>query len=385
MGRSPALLVGLLALLASMVAPSAASAATTSHSSVLPLPTAVVSLGDSYISGEGGRWEGNHASSYGDRRDTDRAAYRNRWGLQRYSQARVYGDSASGCHRSDVAPLLSSRIEADAVFNLACSGATTGNLVRSANGGRSRKGEPSQADQLASVAAGHDVEMVVVSIGGNDLGFSSIILDCALDYSLSSSWWSDTCHTDQQRRIDRRLPSAMDGVQQALEEIQAVLSEAGQRPGSYRLVLVSYPSPVPRGDDFRYDEDSWKRLGRGGCPFWDVDASWARDTFVPLLADSLAAVAASVGAEFLDLQDALDGREICAEGAAQGVGPQAEWSRFLSTGILQGEAQESLHPNALGQQAIGTCLRLVSLSSPGDYRCANVPGAGPERMLLSTR
>lgn len=42
------------------------------------LPTAAVSLGDSYIAGEAGRWEGNARTNLGDRDGTDRAA--SRWG-----------------------------------------------------------------------------------------------------------------------------------------------------------------------------------------------------------------------------------------------------------------------------------------------------------------
>jgi hypothetical protein len=346
-------------------------------------PSAVVAIGDSYLSGEGGRWEGNHASDYGDRRGTDRAAYRNRLGFWRYSQARVYGASASGCHRSDVAPVNSSGIPVDQAINLACSGASTINLVRQANGGRSHRGEAPQADQLAALAPGLDVEMVVVSIGGNDLGFGDIILDCALGYLLSTSWWTDTCHDEQQAAADRAMADAMAGVGGAIDEIRAALAVAGHQPGDYRLVLVSYPSPVPSGDEFRYRQGSWSRTVVGGCPFWNSDASWARDSFVPQLSANLAAVAASRGIEFLDLQDALEGREICAAGAAQGDGPSAEWARFLSTGLLQGEAQESLHPNAIGQVAIGTCLRLQWEAGSGDHRCTNTPGSGPEAMVLT--
>lgn len=358
---------------------------------VVPLPTAVVTLGDSYISGEGGRWAGNHFSDYGDRGGTDRAAYRNRWGFWRYSEALVYGPSgASGCHRSDVAPVLSSGLHldigvespVDTAINLACSGAETVNLFRSSHGGQGMKGERSQADKLADVAAGHDIEMVVVSIGGNDLGFGSIILDCALDYMVSNSWWHPTCHASQQRRVDGLMQEAMANVGRALDEIRATLDEAGQGPEGYRLVLQSYPSPVPRGDEFRYSQGSWSRTFVGGCPFWNVDATWARDSFVPQLAANLGVVAAVNGAEFLDLQDALDGREICAREAHQGDGSRAEWSRYLSTGVLQGEAQESLHPNAFGQQAMGRCLQLLFAADPGHHRCLNTPGSGPGAMVL---
>ena len=37
-------------------------------------PTAIVSLGDSFISGEGGRWLGNGSEPFGTRSGTDRAA-----------------------------------------------------------------------------------------------------------------------------------------------------------------------------------------------------------------------------------------------------------------------------------------------------------------------
>lgn len=389
MRRSTLALAALSSLVVSLLGPSAAGAqadeSAASAAGASPArPTAVVTLGDSYISGEAGRWEGNSSSDFGDRRGTDRAAYRNRWGFWLYSQARVYGDSASGCHRSDLAPVLSSGIEVDVAVNLACSGASTINLVRSANGGHGLKGEPSQADQLAAIAPDLDIEMVVVSIGGNDLGFGQIILDCALAYALSSSWWSQTCHDAEQRRVDRRMTDAMDGVGGALAEVRAALAEAGHQPDDYRLVLLSYPSPVPSGDEFRYGQGSFGRTFVGACPFWNSDATWARDSFVPQLSANLAEVAAASGAEFLDLQDALEGREACAEGVTHGDGASAEWARFLSTGLFQGEAQESLHPNAFGQQAIGECLRLHHVAGPGNHRCTNTPGSGPEAMVLSS-
>ena len=151
-------------------------------------PTAVVSMGDSYLSGEAGRWEGNSSSDWGDRRGTDRAAYRSGGWIRfwRYDAGRIYGATdRNGCHRSDVAPILSSGIDVDARINLACSGAEAENLWRASSGGSSFKGEAPQADQLAAVAATHDVEMIVVSVGGNDLGFADIILDCTVRYVTS--------------------------------------------------------------------------------------------------------------------------------------------------------------------------------------------------------
>lgn len=348
-----------------------------------PMPTAIVTMGDSYISGEGGRWEGNWPSFTRDRAGTDRAAFL-QGGWWRYDPARVYGSTAEGCHRSDVAPVRNNQIPVQAAINLACSGAATNDIFRSANGGTSHRGEPPQADQLAEVAATHDIEMIVLSIGGNDLGFADIIIDCTVRYTTSPSWWKNTCRRSQQRSVDRAMGPAMSGVSKAIDEIRAVMDDAGQGADTYRLVLQSYPSPVPRGDDFRYSERGWTRTFTGGCPFWDSDATWARDSLVPQIADNLASVATAQGVEFLDLQDQLEGREVCSVTASQGSGADAEWARFLSTGLTQGRAQESMHPNALGQESNGTCLELLFEAAPGDYRCTNVPGSGPSKMNLES-
>ena len=237
-------------------------------------PTAVVSLGDSYISGEAGRWVGNHRSSFGSRGGTDRAAYRRGW-WWRYDASRIYGPTdRTGCHRSDVAP-IEWVDTADVTINLACSGAATANIISAANGGRSHRGEAPQADQLARVAADHDVTVVVLSIGGNDLGFGDIILDCTVEYLTSPSWWPNFCHGEQQDRIDAAMPAAMAGVRQSIADIRAALAAAGD--DDHRIIVQSYVSPVARGSAFRYRESGWSRITTGGCPFWNADADWARD------------------------------------------------------------------------------------------------------------
>lgn len=384
-GRTGRLLLGTLAAaLAFLSTITAGSAQTPDAEGGLPegAPTAIVTLGDSYISGEAGRWQGNWPTFEGNRGGTDRAAYRRGW-FWRRDPGRVYGDTAGGCHRSDVAQVLNNDIAVDAKINLACSGAATQNIHRASNGGVSHRGEAPQADQLAEVAATHDIEMIVLSIGGNDLGFADIILDCALRYTFSPSWSKNTCNGPQQGRIDGSMEPAMAGVAKSIDEIRAVMDEAGQPADSYRLVLQSYPSPVPRGDDFRYRESGISRLLTGGCPFWDVDATWARDSLVHQIADGLQTVAADRGVEFLDLRNQLDGREVCSVDTRHGTGTNAEWARFIVTGITQGTLQESMHPNAFGQEATGTCLDLLFAGGPGSYHCDNVPGSGPSTMTLS--
>src|SRR3954447_26190514 len=85
---------------------------------------AIVALGDSFISGEGGRWMGNGSEPFGRRSGTDRAASNcDDWSHCDYEPERIYGTSErSGCHRSDVAPIVSAPVAVGEKVNLACSG-----------------------------------------------------------------------------------------------------------------------------------------------------------------------------------------------------------------------------------------------------------------------
>ncbi|WP_250399269.1 GDSL-type esterase/lipase family protein [Streptomyces cellostaticus] len=359
-----------------------AAGAGPAHASPGGGPVAVVSMGDSYISGEAGRWRGNSNTQTGSRSGTDRA-----YTAGRYDPALVYGNTySSGCDRSDSAEVNSITGIGDVQVNLACSGATTANVFRSARGGQPLKGEAPQADQLAKVAANDRVKLITLSIGGNDLGFADVIATCAEDYIV----WYSYCHDDQQRAVAGRMGAAMTGVTKSIEEIRAVMSAAGYSTADYRIVLQSAPSPIPRSSENRYSQSGWTRVTTGGCPFWNADADWARDTFVPEFSARLKAVAKAEQVQFLDLQDMLQGREVCSKTsrlATPGQGPSAatsEWARFLVSGALQGTAQESFHPNYYAQRALGSCLTLIYAQASGNYACHNTPGRDATGMYLTT-
>lgn len=337
-------------------------------------PTAIVAMGDSYLSGEAARWAGNSPDQFGDRAGTDRAYQ----APLDYDVDAIYegGTDYSGCHRAHLAPIQRAYVSVDERINLACSGAHTSHVISSASGGQPFRGEDPQVDQLEAIAIDHAVELVVLSIGGNDLGFSDMIIDCTVAYSSSFLWWKDRCAEDEQAEVDAAMADAMAGVVTALTDIREVLDSNGDHEA--RVVLLSYPSPVPRGDELRY-RTNFERTFIGGCPFWSSDATWARDSLVPQIAAELRAAARTAGAEFLDLQDLLEGREICAETAQHSDGSPTdrtdEWARFVRTGLGQGDAEESLHPNWFGQRAIGRCIELVAGAEPGgEWACTNRPG-----------
>jgi lysophospholipase L1-like esterase len=313
-------------------------------------PTAIVSLGDSFISGEGG-------GSYG-------------------------ASAKNGCHRSAMAPIRSAPIDVDLKINLACSGAKAVNIWRAVSGGKSHRGERPQADQLAAVARRYDVRMVVLAAGANDLGFSAIVAGCALDWARSHPGDPRYCHGDAQRKIESKLPVAARGLRKAIREIRAAMATAGHRPGDYRLLVMGYASPFPLGPRFRYPESGWSRLTRGGCPVWNADADWARRWALPAIASTMRSAAAAEGAEYLDVRRALAGHEVCARGVSEfdhHIGGSnsltplesrshtlREWFRPLR---LTGRVRESLHPNPLGQRVIGRCLAQAYAEPIPAHRC----------------
>ncbi len=353
-----------------------------------PPPTAVVSMGDSYISGEGGRWLGNSINDAGSRDGTDRACVFTAGLCTAYDESKVYvdGTAADGCHRSDVAEVRSAQLAVDRRINISCSGGVSSDLYRSANGGTTRHGEPSQADQLLPIAQANRVRMIVVSIGGNDLGFSSIVSACFTAYESRSA----PCSQTQAYRIsDSELAQAQAKVEKAIDEVRAVMRQAGYLDDGYRLVLQTYPIVLPRAADARYPQDGPDRTTYG-CPFYDADLNWGHDVAAPAIGSMVRAAAASRGAELLELRNAFDGHEFCAktDDAVSPLTPTSatgsEWGRALSAStISQGESQEVFHPDAYGQMALGDCVSSLYTGPRGNYSCSGAGHRAPGDMTVA--
>ncbi|MFJ6719041.1 GDSL-type esterase/lipase family protein [Streptomyces sp. NPDC091259] len=325
----------------------------------------------------------------GQQPDQQRQSYRNRPGLGRRQYVRPLEGIRE--HRRRVRPLGRGRgaergrggrrRREPGLF-----GGRLGQRVPGLQRGVSLKGEAPQADRLAAVAAADDVKVIALSIGGNDLGFADIIKECAYDFVL----WNSYCYDDQQAGVDQKISGVMTKVGKSVDEIRAVMRGAGYADSSYRIVLQSYPSPIPRGAENRYTQSDWSRLNTGGCPFWNRDSDWARDSLVPQIANGIKAVAAAKGVQFLDLRDMLQGREVCAK-ASQQVSTTApasagtsEWARWIDNNESQGLVQESMHPNYFGQLAVGRCLALA-LAQPANASsgCKNTPGGDQSGMYLT--
>lgn len=337
----------------------------------------VVTLGDSAISGEAGRWAGN----------TNQSSSRvDAGGWAAYNEGQG-SEPIPGCHRSTAAE---AHIGVDAAgspvrsLNLACSGARTYSRVTDdgtwkpgidfhADG--ARKG---QALMLQEFAATHDVEVVTVLIGANDFGFADILTQCVTNWLTSPSWWKNYCHDDASIR-NRFTPSAIDArtndVAGALSRVGQAMANAGYAPSDYTVVVQTYSSPIPRGNGFRYPESGWTRQSVGGCGVWNRDANWANDTAVVAMNDAARNGAARSGLTnyvVLEMTHALDGRRLCentvglleergiANWQSPGAVDNTEWVsqvRTVTTIVGPYQLQEGMHPSWWGQLALRNCLR----------------------------
>ncbi len=345
-------------------------------------PSAVVTMGDSYISGEAGRWAGNSVDPSPGHAGTDRACLPAGSPACQVDLSRVYvdGTAANGCHRSDVAEIRSARLPVSRRINLACSGAVTKNLLTAAAGGVGQGGEAPQGDQLAAVARADRVKAIVVSIGGNDLGFGGIVAGCFQAYVQQTG----PCRPVQQAKLAAALPAATTKVEGAIDAVRGVMRGAGHADREYRLILQTYPSVAGRAAENRYVQGDPRRV-LDGCANYDVDLDWARDEASREIGSVVANAARARGAELLDLHDLFQGHEVCAKTAAEATAASrppsggSEWGRFLSASTFsQGQAQEAFHPNAFGQRAIGACLTATYAATvPGRFTCSSRAGRAP--------
>jgi hypothetical protein len=372
-----------LAAVAATIAVAALALAPSTFAGPTSTTTAIVALGDSFTSGEAGRWNGNSLNIFGTRDGTDRAARCSLGVFCSYDAHRVYGSSYdNGCHRADVAPIRSSTISVNEKINLACSGAQTKHIWRASQGGESFKGEAPQADQLAPIAQAKNVKLILLNISANDLGFSDHVIDCTVAWTLGY-----LCNPQEQAEIVAGLPAARAGLRKAVDEIRAAMAGAGYSTSQYRLLMQGYASPIPHGVNIRYSGSA--RLTTGGCPFHNADADWAKNTATPTIVDNMRGVAQEKGVRFLDVRDSLNGHEVCHRSSALvgSSGPDStrhEWVRWLNSGCCQGDAQESLHPNAFGERAIGRCITLAYAQASGNWTCRNTPGGTYNQMTLES-
>lgn len=332
----------------------------------------IVTVGDSYISGEGGRWAGNTNTSSGNVDALGSTAY--------YDNTTNTAETIAGCHRSKAAE---AHIGGGVVSaNLACSGARTYTQTGSSfkpgvdfydNGA----GQQGQAKMLQSYAATHNVKMVVLSIGGNDFNFADIVQTCVTDFLLSPSWWPDYCNDDSSVTANftsANVTAKTTAIKNAILNVRTAMTNAGYATTAYKIVVQNYMSPIPTSTGFRYSQSGYTRQNTGGCGFWNNDANWANGTALPTINGAVANAVTQAGgnAVLMNLTSAFNGRRLCentvglleemalATWQSAGASDKTEWIaqiRTVSTVFGPYQVQESLHPNYWGELALRNCVR----------------------------
>ncbi|GLF94423.1 ricin-type beta-trefoil lectin domain protein [Streptomyces yaizuensis] len=291
--------------------------------------TALISLGDSEISGEGvGTYEPG----------TDGP---DNW-----------------CHRSPDAAVHRTGIAADVTYNVSCSGAYTGNIR--IGGSKQYADELVQSDSLAIKARNTRLKMVLLVAGANDdLQFGPVMTDCVIRYVTLQGPCESKYAPGWQARVDGLVPK----VESTIRDLRTVMRDAGYADADYKLVVMGYPSPI--GPDFRDNPNFPGKLICGGMGY-DSDTVWGRNTAVPAFQRGMRAAARATGAVYLDNSRLFQGHEVCMEDA---------WVRglYIDMGHFPPDAnsvRQSFHPNARGHAAFAACLTQLYGTALREASCA---------------
>lgn len=333
----------------------------------------VVTLGDSYISGEAGRWAGNTNES---------SSWIDALGEKAYDDNE--GKTAElipGCHRSASAEVyIGGGVDGE---NLACSGAKTSSFTNEEKEFKpgidfyNSGGHEGQALMLQHFAAKHNVKLVAVTIGGNNYNFASIVQSCIEDFLTSPEWWPDYCSEESSvtnNFSSGNVKTQTTAIKGAFENVAKAMKEAGYSSTQYTVLAQDYPSPIPNGSEFRYEQKGYSRQEVGGCGFWNQDANYANSTMLPTIDSSVFKGAEEAGLSNLkqmQVSGAFNSHRLCDKGVglleeeglkswkeAEAVNKTEWFNQVRTVTALFGpyELQEDLHPNYWAQLGLRNCL-----------------------------
>ncbi|MER6026042.1 SGNH/GDSL hydrolase family protein [Streptomyces sp. NPDC001851] len=226
----------------------------------------------------------------------------------------------AGCARSDhnYPSLVAAQRQVTVFTDVSCAGATTAEMWRA------QGGNPPQLDAL-----GRDTDLVTVQIGGNDVGFGSIIATCA--HLAAQDPTGDPCERAYTASGYDELALA---VLRTAPKVDRVLRSVHARAPHARVVVVGYPDLLP-------DDGS-------GCfpqvPFAQQDFAYLRDTEKRLNL-MLRVVAGLNRAEYVDTYGPTVGHDMCKA-------PADRWIEPLQPASPAAPA----HPNATGEQAMAQAV-----------------------------
>lgn len=222
-----------------------------------------------------------------------------------------------GCGRStrNYPSIVSAHLGYAEFVDVSCSGAGTKGLTgpQPVAGGVN----PPQLDAVTP-----DVDLVTLGIGGNDIGFSQIAIECVALVPLGSP-----C---QNRFITEGTDTISARIARTAPEISSVLQQIRRRAPAATVVVVGYPSIFPEA--------------YAGCwplmPYAPSDVYYLKDKSRELN-EMLEQQAVANGATFVHLNSPSLGKDAC------GLPGQ----RWVEPAIPLAPAAP-IHPNATGMQGI---------------------------------
>ncbi|MGI5134189.1 MULTISPECIES: SGNH/GDSL hydrolase family protein [unclassified Streptomyces] len=226
----------------------------------------------------------------------------------------------AACARSDhnYPSIVAAEREVTAFKDASCGGATTEDMW---------KPQGTNPPQLNAVQ--RDTDLVTVQIGGNDIGFGSIIATCA---GLSST--DVTGNPCQRHYAASGFDQLALNIVQTAPKVDRVLRAVRAKAPHARVLVVGYPDLLP-------DDGS-------GCfpsvPFASKDFPYLRDTEKRLNL-MLRLVAEWNHAEYVDTYGPTQGHDMCKA-------PADRWIEPLQPASPAAPA----HPNAKGEQAMASAV-----------------------------
>ena len=210
-----------------------------------------------------------------------------------YSSGLGAGSTSGSCAQSSSAyPALWAKANAPASFTFAaCSGATTSDVIES---------------QLSSLNA--STTLVSITIGGNDVGFPSIMETCVLKSTASC----ENVVSAAEKYANNTLPG----------QLNTTLTDIRSHAPNAKIVVLGYP--------VFYDLSAWLCIGLSGADHQ------ALDNGINDLDGVLQAAAQKNGDTFADVRSQFSSHEICSG---------SDWLHAVTLPI-----GNSYHPTANGQQ-----------------------------------
>jgi hypothetical protein len=229
--------------------------------------------------------------------------------------------SPFGCLKSsNNYPRLTAPAIGMSLTDASCSGASTTHMTTQPNVDPDGPNPP----QFNSLSA--TTQVVSLTIGGNDIGFSEIVQNCIT--------WNPFEKPCQKRYVVNGVDTISQRIGATAPLVDGVLDGIRARSGQARVFVVNYPAIFPE-------------TGNGCFPKMPIsysDVGYLRSKQRELN-QMLAAQAAANGARLVDWYQASIGRDACKSSSTRWVEP-----------IVPGNWAASVHPNRNGMQGGSNAL-----------------------------